>query len=180
VPSKVAAPAGRSTEEPSEREFLRVCGHASVRPKALTAPSGAWQDQQASDQREVDGVKKVVSLSGGTTRRTPGVLVLGAVVSLFLALSGHASARSCSPVVNPYPGTRYEGINISHIRAEGIGCPRARKVAKRAHRKALGITPPPNGIRRFQWNGWRVVGDLRPSSDKYQATRVGQRVLWRF
>ena len=88
--------------------------------------------------------------------------------------------RSCSPVVIPYPGTRYDGINLSHIRAEGIGCDKARKVAKGAHKKALGITPPPDGIRRFQWNGWKVVGDLRPSSDKYVATRGGKRVSWRF
>ena len=90
------------------------------------------------------------------------------------------AARSCSTVVNPYPGTRYDGINLSHIRAEGIKCPNARKVAKGAHKKALGITPPPNGIRHFRWNGWTVTGDLRPSSDKYQATRGGKLVRWRF
>jgi hypothetical protein len=104
-----------------------------------------------------------------------GLCVVAAVPS-----TSSASAQSCSRVVNPYPGTRFEGINLSHIRAEGIGCPKARKVAKGAHRKALGITSPPDGIRRFQWNGWTVVGDLRPASDKYEATRGGKRVRWRF
>jgi hypothetical protein len=91
-----------------------------------------------------------------------------------------ASARACSPVVNPYPGTRFEGVNLTNIRATGLSCPKARKVAKRAHRKALGITPPPNGIRRFEWHGWLVVGNLRPAHDKYSATRGGDRVDWRF
>lgn len=109
----------------------------------------------------------------------PAALAALCVVAAMPATSS-AAVRSCSPVVNPYPGTRYEGINLSHIRAEGIGCDKARKVAKGAQRKALGITPPPDGIRRFRWNGWTVTGDLRPSSDKYVATRGGKRVSWRF
>jgi hypothetical protein len=91
-----------------------------------------------------------------------------------------ASARACAPVVNPYPGTRFEGVNLSKIRTTGLTCPKARKVAKGAHRKALGITPPPSGIRRFQWRGWSVIGNLRPASDKYTATRGDDRVAWRF
>jgi hypothetical protein len=106
--------------------------------------------------------------------------VLVAALSLVAIAPATASTRSCSPVVNPYPGSRYEGINLSHIRATGVGCPAARKVARGAHRKALGITPPPDGIRRFQWNGWQVVGDLRPSSDKYFATLDDKQVSWRF
>jgi hypothetical protein len=83
-------------------------------------------------------------------------------------------------VHNPYPGTRYEGVDLTHIRAEGVRCPRARHVARRAHKKALGITPPPSLIRHFRWNGWKVRGDLRPSHDRYVATRRGKRVRWRF
>ena len=96
------------------------------------------------------------------------------------AVPGTASARACAPVVNPYPGTRYEGVNLSKIRASGLPCAKARKVAKGAHFKALGITPPPSGIRTFRWRGWTVVGNLRPASDKYTATRGGDRVNWRF
>jgi hypothetical protein len=91
-----------------------------------------------------------------------------------------ASARACLPVINPYPGTRYEGVDLTNIRATGLPCSNARKVARGAHRKALGITPPPSGIRRFQWRGWMVVGDLRPASDRYTAARGGDRVSWRF
>lgn len=89
-------------------------------------------------------------------------------------------AESCAPVVNPYEGTRYEGVNLSHIRAEGVACPKARRVARRAHEKALGLAPSPDGSLRFGSNGWAVVGDLSPSSDRYVAKRNGKRVRWRF
>ena len=89
-------------------------------------------------------------------------------------------ARSCGRIDDPYAGTRYEGTDITRIRAVGVSCRVARRVARRAHRKALGITPPPSGIRRFSWRGWQVTGDLRPERDRYVATRGEQRVRWRF
>jgi hypothetical protein len=109
-------------------------------------------------------------------------LPVAVLVGLCVALvpGAGASAASCAPVLDPYPGTRYEGVDLTKISAKGIACPRARKVAKGAHLKALGITPPPDGIRTFRWRGWRVVGNLRPASDKYTATRDGERVGWRF
>lgn len=106
--------------------------------------------------------------------------VVCALVVLGAADTAQASTRSCRPVVNPYPGTRYEGINLSHIRATGVSCRTARRVAKGAHRKALGITPPRNGVRRFTWHGWRVKGDLRGRSDSYVARSGAKRVRWRF
>jgi hypothetical protein len=91
-----------------------------------------------------------------------------------------AAARSCRDVVNPYEGTRYEGVDLSRIRAVGVGCEKARIVARRAHRKALKQVPNVNGLLRFGWHGWRVEGDLRPDSDRYVAKRKGERVRWRF
>jgi hypothetical protein len=91
-----------------------------------------------------------------------------------------ASTLSCKPVVNPYPGTRYEGVDLRRIRATGVSCVTARKVARGAHRKALGITPPLSGIRRFTWNGWHVTGDLRGNADSYVASRGKKRVRWVF
>jgi hypothetical protein len=91
-----------------------------------------------------------------------------------------ASARDCRPVVNPYPGTRYEGVDLRRIRATGVSCRRARRVARRAHREALSLPPPLTGVRRFDWRGWRVTGDLRGDSDRYVAKRPGKRVRWRF
>jgi hypothetical protein len=110
------------------------------------------------------------------------LIALAALVALALGALAPptASARACAPVVNPYPDSRYEGVDLRDIRATGIACSKARKVVRGAHRKALGITPPPSGIRRFQWRGWTVVGNLRPTSDKYTATRGGDQINWRF
>jgi hypothetical protein len=91
-----------------------------------------------------------------------------------------AAVSRCKPIENPYAGTRYEGSDIRRIRTVGATCRTARRVARGAHRKALGLTPPPSGVRRFRWNGWRVTGDLRGSSDSYRAVRGGKRVRWIF
>jgi hypothetical protein len=91
-----------------------------------------------------------------------------------------ASARSCRPVVNPYPDTRYEGTDLRGIRATGVTCRVARRVARRAHRKALALPLPADGVRRFRWRRWRVRGDLRPSTDRYVARRGDDRVRWLF
>jgi hypothetical protein len=90
------------------------------------------------------------------------------------------AAKACGRVENPYPGTRYEGEDLRRIRAVSVSCHGARRVARRAHRKALGITPPPSGVRHFMWNGWSVTGDLRGDSDRYVAKRGAKRVRWLF
>ena len=94
--------------------------------------------------------------------------------------AGEAAAKSCGRVVNPYEGTRYEGSDLRKIRATRVSCRGARRVARRAHYKALGLTPPPSGIKRFTWRGWKVTGDLRPASDRYVAKKGRKRVRWRF
>ena len=53
-----------------------------------------------------------------------------------------ASVRACKPIKNPYAGTRYEGTDISRIRSRGASCRGARRVARGAHYKALGLTRP--------------------------------------
>jgi hypothetical protein len=91
-----------------------------------------------------------------------------------------AQGASCRDVLNPYPGTRFEGIDLTDIRAKGVNCPKARRVAERAHKAGLAITPPPSGIRTYEWNGWSVTGNLRPDHDRYRAARRGNVVRWRF
>ncbi len=91
-----------------------------------------------------------------------------------------ASSRVCDPIANPYPNTRYEGVDLRRIRAVGVSCRIARRVVRGAHRKALGMPPPESGVRRFSWHGWRVTGDLRRSTDRYVARRGGKRVRWVF
>ena len=109
--------------------------------------------------------------------------LLTGTVALLAAAPPVAEAeagRACRPVVDPYAGTRYEGADLRRIRAEGVGCATARRVARGAHRKALRTTPPASGVRRLRWRGWRVTGDLRGASDRYVARRGTDRVRWVF
>jgi hypothetical protein len=102
------------------------------------------------------------------------------VLVALAAAPATAQAKDCEPVRNPYPGTRYEGTDLTQIRTVRASCRTGRRVARRAHYKALGLPPPPDGIRRFKWNGWRVRGDLRPDHDRYVARKGTRRVRWRF
>jgi hypothetical protein len=54
-----------------------------------------------------------------------------ALVALTLVPQAGAAAgyRSCRPVENPYAGTRYEGVDLTRIRALRVGCRTARRVA---------------------------------------------------
>jgi hypothetical protein len=90
-----------------------------------------------------------------------------------------AALRSCKPVRDPYPGTRYAGVDLTRIRTSAGSCATARRVARGAHRKALRTTAK-GGFRRFAWHGWAVTGDLRPAHDRYVARKGGRQVRWRF
>ena len=110
-------------------------------------------------------------------RLLPLALALAALAG---APSGAQAAHRCKPVINPYPGTRYHGVDLTRIRATGVSCATARRVARRANRKALRFTAPVGGVRQFSWHGWRVTGNLRGDSDRYSARRPHKRVTWRF
>jgi hypothetical protein len=121
-----------------------------------------------------------VSAKGGAAIIAAVLLALPASAPAAAPVAKHASARACAPVVNPYPGTRYEGVDLRRIRATRVSCRTARRVARRAHRRALSLPPPLTGVRRFTWHGWRVTGDLRGSPDRYVAKKGRKRVSWRF
>ncbi len=112
-------------------------------------------------------------------RRPLLIALLGTVAILALPQAASA-ATACDPVRNPYPGTRFEGVDLTRIKATAVSCSTARRVARRAHRKALGITPSADGLRQFMWRRWRVGGDLRPASDRYVARKGDRVVRWRF
>ena len=112
---------------------------------------------------------------------TARLVALALVVAAVAAVPAPAATtRSCGSISNPYPGTRFAGEPLSRITATGVSCATGRSVARGAHRRALGITPPVSGIRTFTWNGWKVTGDLRPAHDRYVATRGTKHVRWRF
>ena len=120
-------------------------------------------------------------MSGASSDKLRGILATACVLVLLATPTAEAATlKSCRPVVNPYAGTRYEGSNLHHIRALGVSCRTARKVARRAHRKALGMTPPADGVREYYWRRWYVVGDIRGQTDYYRASRGQDRVRWRF
>lgn len=110
------------------------------------------------------------------------------VVSLLLATSSvvalpsaqAASYKSCDRISNPYAGSRYEGVDLRNVRALKVSCRTSRRVVRGAHRKALGLTPPPSGIRSFRWRRWSVTGNIRGSTDRYVAKSGGRRVRWVF
>ncbi len=117
----------------------------------------------------------------GRQRRLIGVTLCTALAALGAPGTQAAASRSCKPVVNPYAGSRYEGVDLRRVRAVNVRCAVARRVARGAHRKALGMTPPPSGIRSFRWRGWKVTGNLRGDVDHYLARRRGgKRVRWLF
>lgn len=73
--------------------------------------------------------------------------------ALLIAVPGatHAAAyRACEPVRDPYAGTRYEGVDLSQIRALRLACPTARRVARGAHRRALEAARSEDGPRPAQ------------------------------
>jgi hypothetical protein len=109
------------------------------------------------------------------------VVVCAATLLLGAPPAQAGSWRSCEPVRDPYAGSRYEGTDLSRIRALGVSCRTARRVAKGAHRKALGLSVPSSGIRTFRWRRWNVTGDIRGPRDLYVAKKAGgRRVRWRF
>jgi hypothetical protein len=129
---------------------------------------------------EASSAASVGIRSGMRTRLVLLVACVTVAVAAVVPASQAATTRSCGSVKNPYPGTRYAGVDLSHITATGVSCATAKRVAKGAHRKALSLTPPPSGIRSFTWDGWKVSGDLRGNNDKYVASKGSRRVRWRF
>ena len=113
-------------------------------------------------------------------RAVIATLTAGAVLVASPSAATAARERACEPVRNPYPNSRYEGEDLTRIRALNASCKTARRVARRERAKAMGLPLPPDGILRFTWNGWRVRGDLRPDNDKYVARKGTRRVRWRF
>ena len=68
---------------------------------------------------------------------TRGPVACAAALAVALGASALPAAaagatRACGKVTNPYPGERYGGTELRRIRATGLRCPAARRVAKGA------------------------------------------------
>jgi len=99
------------------------------------------------------------------------------------AAPAKAAFKSCASIrdVAQLDGTRFAGSDIFRIRAQGVSCTTARRIARGATIRALAITPPLSGIKRFRYQSWSVSDDLRGNDDLYRATGSGsKRITWRF
>jgi hypothetical protein len=112
---------------------------------------------------------------------------LAAATSLALTFVAGAPAtadaafKRCRPVLNVLDGTRYEGSDLYRVRAEGVSCRTARRVARRGTAKAVRATPDASGIVRVRYRRWRVVDDLRGPVDRFRARARGQKLIrWLF
>jgi hypothetical protein len=115
--------------------------------------------------------------------RTLALALAFAAAALLAIAAPPADAASCASIrnVSQLNGTRFAGSDIFRIRAQGVSCATARRVARGATLRALGITPPVSGIKRFRFQSWAVSGNLRGSDDRYTATGTGgKRITWLF
>ena len=104
-----------------------------------------------------------------------------ALLALGLPASAQADYKRCRPVINIFDGSRYEGSDLYRIRAQGVSCKTARRVANTGTYRSVAAVPGPNGRVVVSYRRWRVVGDLRGDSDHYQAQAYSQkRVTWIF
>ena len=113
-------------------------------------------------------------------------LVLALLAAALLAIAAapaDAAFTSCAPITNvsQLNGTRFAGSDIFRIRTQGVSCTTARGVARGATLRALGITPPVSGIKRFRYQSWAISDNLRGDDDRYTATGSGaKRITWLF
>lgn len=111
-------------------------------------------------------------------RVTKVILSAALVLGILTFPSATFASSRCASVSHPYPNSRYSDVGLTRIRATGLSCQTARRVAKGAHAKALGL--PGSAVRRFSWNGWKITGYLSGATDRYVAARGSARVTWRF
>jgi hypothetical protein len=106
---------------------------------------------------------------------------LTALVALLLVPAPPATAdfKPCAPVRDVFDGSRYEGSDLYRIRARGVSCRTARRVAYRGTRKAEAATPDSTGHIRVTYRRWSIIDDLRGDVDRFRARAAGRkRVRW--
>jgi hypothetical protein len=102
-------------------------------------------------------------------------------LALIAPASAEADFKRCRPVIDIFDGTRYAGSDLYRIRAQGVSCDTARRVALRGTRRGVAGVPDPDGRVRVNYRKWTVIGDLRGDADRYRALARGdKRVRWIF
>ena len=107
------------------------------------------------------------------------ILATAAVSIGFAAPPAEASSKPCPPVIDIFDGSRYAGTDLYRIRAQGVSCKTARRVALRGSYRGVAAVPDPDGQVRVTYRRWSVIGDLRGAVDRYRASAPGgKRVRW--
>ena len=151
-------PPGRGAGPPGRGRGSGDRGAAPVPDRAGLSLGAGLPPEPAPPGRPGD---RVAAAQLGLLSRRMRTLLIAAIALCALALPATASAaKRCRPIDNPYAGTRYDGVDITRIRATRVTCLGARRVAKRAHHKGLGITPPPSGIRSHRQPPGRSDSDM--------------------
>lgn len=102
-------------------------------------------------------------------------------LALIAPATADAAVKRCRPVIDIFDGTRYAGSDLYRIRAQGVSCATARRVALRGTHRGVAGVPDPDGRVRVTYRRWTVVGDLRGDADHYRALAPGRkRVTWIF
>jgi hypothetical protein len=114
---------------------------------------------------------------------TPKALAAGLalMIALVAPAAGQAAYKPCEPVLNIFEGSRYEGSKLYNIRAQGVTCATARRVARRGTYKAVADVPDAHGRVKVSYRRWTIFDDLRASVDRFVAKAPNRkRVRWLF
>jgi hypothetical protein len=128
----------------------------------------------------------VLQPSAMTARRNryPWIVAAFAVVALTptVGSAGAHPAKPCRPIYNLafLDGSRYEGADIVRVRAHGVRCRTARKVAYGATKRgmSLGATTLHYRVRVAGFR-WKVNRNLFGDVDRYKAYRLPLGRVWR-
>jgi hypothetical protein len=95
--------------------------------------------------------------------------------------NGSTDYRACAPVRDVFQGTRYEGSDLYRVRARGVSCQTARRVARNGTELAVAEAPDSTGRVVVSYRNWTVFDDLRRPVDRFVAkAKGGKRVRWLF
>ena len=111
----------------------------------------------------------------------PAVCLAVLTLASVAPTAAQADYHSCAPVRNIFEGTSYEGSDLYRIRAQGVSCATARRVARRGTYKAVADVPDSTGHVVVTYRRWRIVDDLTRPVDRFVAKAAERkRVRWLF
>jgi hypothetical protein len=130
----------------------------------------------------VPGLALPLSPDLGLSTLRRASLIIAAVAALAAASPVRAAPHACRPVYNLafLDGSRLEGADIVHVRADRVRCRTARRVAYAATKRGIYLGAVVLHYRvRVAGPRWRVDRNLSGDVDRYRARTGGRTVSWR-